>query len=92
MKLKIIEVIYWQEDTVLMDGDASHEGYRAIQQLLEQERVEKIDEGKAKGLPFICEADSIDEAVELYNNKYYELDYLKAGEVDWEEIVDDELE
>lgn len=54
MKIKITNILDWEEDTQMMDGDASHEGWRAVQSLLEEERVKKIDEEEAEGLPFVC--------------------------------------
>ena len=31
---KITEIVGWHEDSWLMDGDASHEGYAAVEELL----------------------------------------------------------
>lgn len=77
---RIDNITEWEEDESLMHGDASHEGWRAVQRLLEDEKVKKIDKEEAKGLPFVCEAESEEEALEKYNAKYCDLDYLKATE------------
>jgi hypothetical protein len=82
---KIIEVTEWYEDNGLMDGDASHEGYRAVQRLLEEERIRKIDNGEADGLPFVCEAESEESAIDKYNEAYCEYDYLKAAQCEFED-------
>ena len=50
-----------------------------------EERVRKIDEGVAVGLPFRCEADSIEEALECYNDTHCEYEYLQATECEYEE-------
>ena len=84
-KFTIVEVTDWEEDSILMDGDASHEGYRSVQSLLEEERESKIDKGEQKGLPFTCEAENEDEAIEKYNQSVCEFDYLKAVAVEFAE-------
>lgn len=84
-KYKITAVIEWSEDSTLIDGDASHEGYRAVQRLLEAERVQKIDNGEADGLPFVCEAGSEESAIDKYNEAYCEYDYLKAAQCEFED-------
>lgn len=35
---RITEILDWTEDSYLMDGDASHEGYDAVEELLVEER------------------------------------------------------
>ena len=84
MKVKITSIVNWAEDTALIAGDASHNGNDAVRSLLEDERTKKMRDGSAVGLPFICEALSIDDAVEQYNNAFCEFDYLKASECEWE--------
>ena len=86
MKIKITDIIEWTEDIALTAGDASHNGNRAVQHLLEEERMQKIDNNKALGLPFICDAENEDDALEKYNNAHCKYDYLKAIECDWERI------
>ncbi len=86
MKIKITEITDWEEDNCMIAGDASHEGDRAVQRLLEEERTNKIDNGNAEGLPFVCEAENEDDALEKYNAEFCEYDYLKAAACDWEEV------
>lgn len=89
---RINEITDWEEDSHMMEGDASHEGLREVQKLLEEERVKKIDNGEWKGLPYICEAENEIEALEKYNEKFCENDYIKAVEADCEEVHKFEVE
>lgn len=84
--IRILEITDWVEDSILIDGDSSHEGYRAVQQLVEAERCEKLDKHFAKGLPFVCRAEDEEDAIAQYNMKICELDYLKAEHCDFEEV------
>ena len=84
---RINAITEWTEDERMMHGDASHEGWRAVQRLLEEERVKKIDNNEAEGLPFVCKAKSEEEALEKYNAKHCRLDYLKAIECECDEVV-----
>ena len=88
MKIKITGITEWEEDHALIAGDASHEGCREVEHLVEEERVNKIDNNKAPGLPFICEAEDEDEALEKYNDACCNNDYLIAVECDWEEVTE----
>ena len=83
---RINEITEWEEDTALIAGDASHEGYRAVQRLLEEERVKKIDDGYAKSLPFVVEADNEEEALEKYVEQCYKYEYLKPVKAESEEV------
>lgn len=84
-KFTIVEVTDWEEDSILISADASHEGYRAVQSLLEEERVQKIDKGKQKGVPFTCDAETEEDAIEKYNASICEFDYLKAAACEFAE-------
>ena len=86
MKIKIIEIIEWEEDSRLIAGDASRNGDRAVERLVEEEKIKKIDNGIAEGLPFICDAEDEDDALEQYNNAICEYDYLKASACEFEKI------
>ena len=88
MKIKITNILDWEEDTQMMDGDASHEGWRAVQSLLEEERVKKIDEEEAEGLPFVCEAKDEDEARDYVENNL-EVNECTMYLDDDEDLVDD---
>lgn len=88
MKYTIIEITGWTEDNALIAGDASHEGDRAVQMLLEGERASKLDFGEAKGLPFTCEAESEEDAIDKYNERFCDGDYLKAETAEFGEAGD----
>ena len=88
MKIKIVEITRWEEDTWLAAGDASHNGDREVDRLIEAEKVEKMDNGNARGLPFVCDAENVEDAIQQYNDTYCEYDYLKAVECDWEEVAE----
>jgi len=83
---RITEILEWTEDSYMMDGDASHEGYAAVQELLVEERRSKetFEPEKCGILPFVCKANDIDEAIEKLNERFFEYDYLKVQDVDYE--------
>lgn len=85
---RITEILDWTEDNSLIDGDASHEGYAAVEELLVEERRSKqtFDPVAAHILPFECKARDLDEAIEKLNNRFFENDYLKVWDVDYEII------
>lgn len=85
---RITEILEWTEDSYMMDGDASHEGYAAVEELLVEERRSKetFDPEKCGILPFVCKANDIDEAIEKLNERFFEYDYLKVQDVDYEII------
>ncbi len=85
MKITIVGITEWEEDERQTAGDASHEGTRAVRRLLAEERDAKEDGDWTKGLPFVCEAESLDDALDQYNEKYCEFDYLKAVDADFDE-------
>ena len=78
--MKIIEITDWEKDYQLIEGDASHEGDQAVRNLVAEEEDKKLysNEPWLIGLPFECEAKDKDEALDLYNEKHCNYDYLKA--------------
>lgn len=83
---RINGITKWEEDSRAMNGDYGHISDRDIQRILEDERVKKIDNNECDGLPFVCEAENEEEALEKYNEKYCEYDYLKAVEAECDEV------
>ena len=83
---RITEILEWTKDNSLIDGDASHEGYDAVEELLEDEHRSKqtFDPVEARILPFECKARDLDEAIEKLNNRFFEYDYIKVSDVDYE--------
>lgn len=86
MKIKITEITEWEKDERLMEGDASHEGWEAVNELVGEEEDEKQNGEWTKGLPFVCEAEDEEEALQKYNDEICEYDYLKAVGCEWEEV------
>lgn len=86
MKIKITEITEWEKDERLMEGDASHEGDTSVQELVGEEEEEKQYGEWTKGLPFVCEAEDEEEALQKYNDEICEYDYLKAVGCEWEEV------
>ena len=85
MKITITEILEWDEDQATAASIYSHEGEREYQRCLEAERVAKLDNEWTKGLPFTCEAENEDDAIEQYIEKYCPWpDILIPVEVDFE--------
>lgn len=88
MKFKIIEIIDWTEDTHMELGDSCHmsEGDVLRHKLNEYEK--KVENNEWPGLPFVCDAESEEEAVDKYNEVHCEYDYYKATEAGFEDRHD----
>lgn len=86
MKMKIVEITEWKKDEWMMAGDSSHNGDKSVRDLLADEEDKKLysDKEWTLGLPFECEAESKDEALEHYNEMYCRYDYLKAADCEFE--------
>ena len=85
MKITIFDILEWDEDKAAGASIYSHEGEREYQRCLESERSEKLDNEWTKGLPFTCQAECVDDAIEQYNEKYCPWpDILIAVDVDYE--------
>jgi len=84
---RITEILEWTEDNSLIDGDASHEGWEEVGVRVAQERLDKHRAwGVRPELPFECKANDLDEAIEKLNDCFFEYDYLKVQDVDYEII------
>lgn len=84
MKITITDITDHWKDEQMMDGDASHEGWGAVNTLYAEEYERKVENNEWEGLPFTCEADTIDEAIDQYNETVCGCDYIKAAEADYE--------
>jgi len=84
MEFTITEITEWDEDRWLIDGDSSRENPRTVRRLVEQEREEKEEGEWTKGLPFTCIAENFDDALDQYNQKFCEYDYLKAIDAEYD--------
>ena len=85
-KFCITEIVGWHEDSWLIDGDASHEGYDSVEECVLEERKlkDRFEDNYPGILPFVCNAKDIDEAIEKLNAKHFEYDYLKVWDVDYD--------
>ena len=90
MKITITDIADYVKDEQMMAGDASHMGYDDVLELYLEERRKKIRDGKWEGLPFTCEADSIEDAIDMYNKKYCECEYILAADADYYTDEDEE--
>lgn len=88
MKLKITQIYGWEEDVHTEQGDASRMEQGDIMRLKLKEYETKIECGEWPGLPFVCEAESEDEAIEKYNAVHCDGDYYKATEAEFEDRHD----
>jgi len=79
MKMKIIEIDDWDLDEQEMAGDSSRMSDHEIDELKVDEYNRKIEGGEWPGLPFECDAEDEDEAIELYNARCCRGDYYKAA-------------
>lgn len=86
MKMTITGITGWVEDEHMEMGDASHIGDLEVMKLKVAEHEKKIENNDWPGLPFTCEADSPEEAVEKYNEQCCKYDYYLAEEAEFEDI------
>ena len=82
---RITEILEWAEDERLKAGDASHEGWDRVDARIAQEYLDKHSAWGVKLiLPFECKANDLDEAIEKLNRRFFEYDYLKVQDVNYE--------
>lgn len=82
-KFTILAITDWCEDLQTEAGDASHVGDGDVMRLKLEEYEKKVEGNEWPGLPFTCEAESEDEAIEKYNDKFCDYDYYKAVDADF---------
>lgn len=90
MKYRINAITEWELDEYEMHADSGSLPDGRIARLQADEYEDKIEGGNWPGLPFECDADDEEEAVELYNDECCRGDYYKATEADIEELEDDD--
>lgn len=83
-KFTIIGITEWYEDDRLIDGDCSHEDPDDVRDMVNMEHERKECGDWIEGLPFTCMAENLDDALDQYNQKFCEYDYLKACDADYE--------
>ena len=91
-KFTITEITDWEEDDREMMGDSCHMEMSAVYYRLANEHKEKIEDENWPGLPFTCEAEDEDEALEKYREAYCDGDYIVPIGADIEEEDDEDDE
>ena len=86
MKITITDITDWEKDYAKIAGDMSHEGDAPVEGLVAEEMEKKVENNDWTGLPFICEANNIDEAINIYNSTCNEFGYIRALNADYEII------
>ena len=84
LKITITGITDHCKDEQIMDGDASHEGWASVNELYAAEYRHKVENNEWEGLPFTCEAATVADAIDRYNDKFCEYDYIKAAGADSE--------
>lgn len=84
MKYKILEITDWEEDVTEEMADSGHISDGDIMRLKLEEYEKKIEAEEWPGLPFECEAESEEEAIYKYNEKFCAVDYYKAIGADFD--------
>lgn len=84
MKYKILEITDWEEDVTEEMADSGHISDGDIMRLKLEEYEEKIENGEWPGLPFECESESEEEAIDMYNEEFCAGDYYKAIGADFD--------
>ena len=84
MKMKIIAIEDWELDEQEIAGDSSRMPDHEIDELKVDEYNRKIENGEWPDLPFECDAEDEEDAIEQYNSKCCRGDYYKATEAVFE--------
>lgn len=85
MKYIICAITDWEKDEYAMMGDSGHISDGDIKRKELEEYEQKVENNEWPGLPFKCEADSEEDAVDQYNEACCGGDYYKATEAEFEE-------
>ena len=83
MQYIITDIIDWELDEHAIAGDSSHMSDGDIMRLKLEEYEKKIENEEWPGLPFECEAESEEEAIDKYNEQFCDGDYYKATDADF---------
>lgn len=77
-KFTIVEIIDWEEDRHAMAGDACHMPDSDVEEFHAKQYGERVEKGNWPNLPFVCEAESEDAAIDKYNKSLGRFNYLYA--------------
>ena len=90
MKMKIIAIEDWELDEHEIAGDSSRMPDHEIDELKVDEYNRKIENGEWPDLPFECDAEDEEDAIEQYNSECCRGDYYKATEAVFEDVEEAE--
>ena len=83
-KYTITAITEWEEDAYEEMADSGHISDGDIMRLKLDEYERKVERDEWPGLPFTCDADDAEDAVEKYNRRCCGGDYYKAVEAEFE--------
>jgi len=86
-KFTIVEITDWERDEHEMAGDGCHMPESEILYRLAKETEEKVENNKWPGLPFTCETEDEDAALEKYRMKFCDGDYIVPIGADIEKVA-----
>lgn len=89
-KYTIVEITDWEKDDHMMTGDMCHMPEADVYRFYADEYEKKIENGNWPNLPFTCEAESEDDALDKYNETCGRFDYIRAIDAEFEVEGDDE--
>lgn len=90
MNFKIIEIDDYEEDRHEQAGDMCHMPEIDVLRIKVAEYEEKVEKGNWPGLPFECDAEDEEDAIQKYNSEHCRGDYYKAVSAIFEDNVDPE--
>lgn len=84
---KILDITEWDICRSEIAADCAHNGENYNIALGEaEERLTWLEMEGGDGLPYVCEAEDIDEAIAKYNENFQCGEYVQAVKADFEEI------
>ena len=89
-RFKINEIIDWEKDYWMMAGDSSHMPESEVMKGYAEEYEKKVEGGEWPNLPFECEAEDEDEALEKYAESLDGMGYIRPIEADIERMDEEE--
>lgn len=89
-RFKIHEIIDWEKDRSLLAGDCCHMPESEVMLGYDKEYEKKVERGEWPNLPFECEAEDEDEALEKYAKTMGRFDYIRPIDADIERMDETE--
>lgn len=86
MKIRITDVIDWYKDDAEMAGDCSHMPLSEVLFKEAEETAQKVERSEWPGIPFVCDADGGESAMDKYIREHCYGDYIIPSDVQWEAV------